>query len=557
MAGADYREISAIAHKRRAANISAYYQVPDIDLNTLPNNLTEYALKSGYYDPRELEILESDATKIVRNIADQQWTSLEVAKAFCKASAYAQAFTNCLTETLYQEALERAQSLDEHLARTGKPVGPLHGLPISLKDNFIVAPHPASIGLAAYANEPTTKDTVIVTILRDLGAVFYTKTTTPTAMMMAETVNNVWGETINPLHKALTPGGSSGGEGALLAFHASPIGIGTDIGGSVRIPAAWCHLYGLKPSFGRFPVAGSKPSIPGQEFILAVNGPMSRSLSSLKLYCSSILSDQVSPWLLEHKSLPIPWRHNIVQPPNRPLRIGFIGPHDNLVHVQPPVLRALTQTQSALSTSGHEIVPFAPTLHPIIIKNLIASFYDLGGTAITSLLEPHNEPVFPSMQGYTMAAKAELTVSQMRAKVIQRNELQQAYLDAWNATADGNKPPMDAIIMAVSPWAAPRLGGWQATPYVGYTGVANFLDFCACTFPVTFVDKEVDRAVDMREFEGRALSEMDGKIQADYDAEFYHGAPVSLQVMGKRLEEEKVLEIVEVVVSVLKEQGVR
>ena len=80
--------------------------------------------------------------------------------------------------------------------------------------------------------------------------------------------------------------------------------------------------------------------------------------------------------------------------------------------------------------------------------------------------------------------------------------------------------------------------------------VWNLLDFAACTFPVTFADKNVDKARDMKNF--RPLTELDGKIQNDYDAEFYHGAPVDLQVVGKRLEEEKVLEIVEVVVDALK-----
>ena len=157
---------------------------------------------------------------------------------------------------MYAEALERATYLDEYLDRHGTTVGPLHGLPISLKDNFITAPHPSSIGMASFANEPLDKDTLLVTLLRKLGAVFYVKTNVPTAMMMAETVNNVWGETRSPLHKALSPGGSSGGESALIAFKASPLGIGTDIGGSVRIPSGWCHLYGLKPSFGRVPTYG-------------------------------------------------------------------------------------------------------------------------------------------------------------------------------------------------------------------------------------------------------------------------------------------------------------
>lgn len=552
MATANYKEISAIARKRRDANIRSHYQAPNVDTESLPNNLTEYALRSGYYDAHELEIIQSEALTILANIRTRQWTALEVAKAFCKASAFAQQLTNCLTEVLYPEAIERAQYLDDYLAKTGKTVGPFHGLPISLKDNFITSPHPSSIGLAVYANEPTTKDAVLVEMLRRLGATFYCKTNVPTAMMMAETNNNVWGETINPLHKKLSPGGSSGGESALIAFNASPLGVGTDIGGSVRIPSAWTHLYGLKPSFGRFPVSGQKPSIPGLEFILAVNGPMSRSLDTLKFYCETVVG--LAPWEFDHKCLPIPWRKNVIQPAGRKLRLGFIGAHDGLVHVQPPVLRALNMTQKALEDAGHEIVPWSPNLHEIINKNLLASFYDLGGGALASVIDPTGEPYFPSMKPYAIAAKAELNVTQMRHKVMQRNQLQQAYLDAWNATATPEKPPMDGIIMAVSPWSAPRLGASQKDFYIGYTGVVNFLDFPGCTFPVTWADKTIDHPVDMKSFQ--QLNELDGRIQADYDPEFYHKAPVSLQVVGKRLEEEKVLEIVEVVADTLRAAGV-
>lgn len=149
---------------------------------------------------------------------------------------------------MYTEGLARAQYLDSYLARTGSTIGPLHGLPISLKDCMVVPPHPASIGMACYANEPTKDETVLVSILAKLGAVFYVKTTTPTAMMMMETTSNVWGETRGGYHSGASPGGSSGGEGVLLAMRGSPLGVGTDIGGSIRIPSAFNGLYGLKPS---------------------------------------------------------------------------------------------------------------------------------------------------------------------------------------------------------------------------------------------------------------------------------------------------------------------
>jgi amidase len=132
--------------------------------------------------------------------------------------------------------------------KNNKVIGPLHGLPISLKDCMITPPHPSSIGMSCYANEETTQETVLVSILAKLGAVFYVKTTVPVAMMMMETTSNVWGETTGAYHSGCSPGGSSGGEGALLAMRGSPFGIGTDIGGSVRIPSSFNGLYGLKPT---------------------------------------------------------------------------------------------------------------------------------------------------------------------------------------------------------------------------------------------------------------------------------------------------------------------
>lgn len=263
--------------------------------------------------------------------------------------------TNCVTEVLFKEALDRANHLDHYLNTHGSVVGPLHGLPISLKDNFMITPHPTSNGMAAYANLPTHQDSELVTLLRSLGAVLYVKTNVPTAMMIAETINNVWGETRNPLHKGLSPGGSSGGEGALLATFGSPLGVGTDIGGSIRIPSASCHLYGLKPSTGRFTVLGARPSIPGQDFINAICGPISASLRSVQLFCEAVCSEQAAPWNIDPKIVPIPWRKDVIQPKGRKLRFGIATNGDGVVTCHPPVERALAMTAQALRDAGHEV----------------------------------------------------------------------------------------------------------------------------------------------------------------------------------------------------------
>lgn len=127
--------------------------------------------------------------------------------------------------------------MDAHLASGEQPLGPLHGVPVSLKDTFKVRGYDASIGIAALAFKPATENSVLVDCLLSAGAVLYCKTNVPQTLMALDSHNNVFGRTINPLNTAVTAGGSSGGEGALIAMRGSILGVGTDVGGSIRIPA--------------------------------------------------------------------------------------------------------------------------------------------------------------------------------------------------------------------------------------------------------------------------------------------------------------------------------
>lgn len=189
-----------------------------------------------------------DASFLYQQIASQKLSSVTVATAYIKRAAYAHQKTNCLTEICFNKALARARKLDEHIAVHGKPVGPLHGIPITLKDQFDVKGFDTTLGYVARAGHPAPENAVLVNILESLGAVILAKTNLPQSIMWCETDNPLWGLTTNPRNAAFTPGGSSGGEGAVLALHGSLVGFGTDIGGSVRIPSHINGLYGLKPS---------------------------------------------------------------------------------------------------------------------------------------------------------------------------------------------------------------------------------------------------------------------------------------------------------------------
>lgn len=444
---------------------------------------------------------------------------------------------------MFDEGIAQAKKLDEHFAKTGKVVGPLHGLPISLKDNFNVIGKPSSVGFTSWALEPMKEESTIVGALRDLGAVQYVKTNVPTAMMIAESVNNCYGRfvarvphleprkltsnrTVNPLNRNLTSGGSSGGESALIAMHGSPLGIGTDIGGSLRIPAACTGIFTIRPSYGRFPHFDARSALAGQESIGSVHGPMARSMADLRLFTDSVSNS--GPWLKDPKCIPMPWRS--VEVKEKP-KIGVLW-ENGMITPTPPVKRALKTVVEKLQSKGYEIVDWPAEGHSEASQLLGKFFVADGGTSVRKILEPTGEPWRPEMKMYE-AAK-DMTVYELWQLQKQRTALQKRYLDLW-AKCEG----LDAILGPTTPYAAPKSGQFKT---VGYTGPYNLLDYSSTSFPTGLYG---DRELDVYPSVFKALSDMDGVTKTDYNAAEIHGIPISLQLTCRRLEDEKVMLLTE------------
>ncbi|CAF4191985.1 unnamed protein product [Rotaria sordida] len=228
-------------------------------------------------------VLNYSATQLVTKLAQGQLTAQQVIKAYLKRA-----------EFLEKEALDRAKYLDEEFKKRGGRVGPLHGLPISLK------------GWIKWIGRIAEDDTLIVKILYEAGAIFYVRTTEPQSLMHLECSGPIYGTTLNPFNRNLTSGGSSGGEGALLGLKASPMSIGIDIGGSIRSPAANNEVYGLRPTAFRIPVAGVMVAQMGSESIIGVLGPLARKREGINLFMKTVLDTE--PWLRDPSLVPIPWR---------------------------------------------------------------------------------------------------------------------------------------------------------------------------------------------------------------------------------------------------------
>lgn len=270
---------------------------------------------------------------------------------------------------MFEEALVRARKLDRYYQREGKTTGPLHGVVMTLKDQFDVKGFDSTLGYCGRAFKPAQSSALVVEILENLGAIFIAKTNLPQSIMWCETENPLWGVTTNPTNRELTPGGSTGGESALLSQMGSMIGWGTDLGGSIRIPSHMMGLYGLKPSHGRFSYDRVSVSTEGQGHVPSVVGPMARSLSSLRSVAQAVIEAQL--WKTDPQIVPVPWRQDLFdEVQDRPLVIGFLT-DDGTIRAHPPIVRVLEAVAGKLRAAGHEIVQWNADHHAECIEIMV------------------------------------------------------------------------------------------------------------------------------------------------------------------------------------------
>lgn len=541
----DYKSIAAKKRQQRDSKFIKEWLLPE---SVLPSetvkDVTKWIHKSNVLSDIELEITEADAPTILANIKDKKWRSLQVMEAFGKRATIAHQLTNCLSEIFFDEGLEAAKKLDQYQDETGETIGALHGLPVSLKDNINIKGHATTIGMVKHSFEPPAMDTdaEVVKMLRSLGAVLYIKTNVPVAMMMPETKNHIYGNTTNPLNRLLSAGGSSGGEAALLKLKGAPVGIGSDIGGSIRIPATFQNLYALKPSFGRLPTYGARSGLPGLESVNSINGPLSATLEGIETYCKAIIGHE--PWNYDPKVIAMPWKDVEL-----PEKLNFaVVEDDGYVRPTPPIRRGMKTVINAIKEAGHDVIEWDTSDHLRASQIITEFFLSDGGKHIKEVTEPTGEPLFEYMAGYNSAK--ELGVSDLWKLQVERTGYMKKFLDKWNETAKktGNGKPIDAIILPATPFAGSP--NHKFRNYVGYTSPFNLADWSVGILPVTRANKDID----VRDEECTNYSETDKVIWEDYNPEETDGGAVAVQVVGRRLEEEKVLALVKMLDGLLGER---
>ena len=272
--------IAKTMQRHRADTIAAVDPPVPEPPSDLPFNVT--SIPRRLLSEEVVTITEQSAEQLLPQLASSKLTSTQVTKAFLQRAGLASRLVNCCTELLVERALDRAKYLDEYFSKNQKPIGPLHGLPISVKEHIGMKDLDLNAGFVAWVGNIAPDDAILLKLLWNAGCVFYARTTEPQTLMHLETSNNIYGVTVNPYNSRLTSGGSSGGEGALLGTRGSCLGIGSDIGGSIRSPSANNGLFGLRPTSYRLPFVGWMATMMGEEAVIPVIGPMSTSLEGIK-----------------------------------------------------------------------------------------------------------------------------------------------------------------------------------------------------------------------------------------------------------------------------------
>lgn len=501
-------------------------------------DVTEFAVK--FLTPEELAITETPGTELATQLAAGKLTAVEVFTAFAKRATIAHQLTNCAMQLFVDEGLERAKELDEYYKTHGKTMGPLHGLPLSLKEHYSYKGKVTHLSYVGWLDNVSPEFALTLKDMLAQGAIFYIRTTEPQLLMHLCTNNNITGKCRNPHNTSLTPGGSSSGEGAIAAMKGSVFGLGSDIGGSIRVPAAFCGVWGLRPTQKRISLMNSVSAYvdQGQEVVYPVLGPLARNADDIDLFMKSLLDRE--PWTVDPLVLPIPWR-DVPEPEAKSLKIAICY-DDGIVKPTPPILRALKIAEEKLKEAGVEVVEWKNTDVEKIVKACNSGYNYDGNVAQKKALAASGEPLTKLSDIYLAfgCGDAGLTGKGVQDICYTRDLNRVKYTQIMND---------EGISFILSPTYASVASKPEVIKYWGYSNLWNILDFPNVVFPSGLkVDNELDK-VDESFIPRNEVEEYEYSLYTS--PEDFAGAPIALQLTGRRYCDENVVKAAKVLESII------
>lgn len=502
-----------------------------------------------------MELYELDATGVADALRRGTLSSVEVVEALL---ARAGDFNDQLNAIVvpFEDALAQARRADKARAQ-GNIAGPLHGVPITIKENLDVAGFDSTMGFESRVGRPAEQDAVIVAAARRAGAVLLGKTNVPqTLLSPLETTNYVWGTTGNPWNLERAAGGSSGGEAAAIATGLTPAGIGTDVGGSIRLPAAFCGIAGIKPTAHRWSNQGSNSVVKGQEFVIAQTGPMARSVRDLVLMLQAL--DPVAQSSFDPKVAPIPFSHEGTRLEG--LRVGYYE-SDGFLEPSTAVQRAVREAKEVLELAGVTMVPYQPANVEPLIELYFAALSADGTKTLIDVLG--NDRLIETLRMTRGVARIPRPLKKAlasglgllgedRVARLMRNLSEKDVATYWRLTAQRDRyvqqewrawcdAELDAMLCPIqlTP-AVPHGMGRDFILSFAYAARYNLLNLPAGTVPVTCVRPgEEARPVVRDRVDRRAAAVDQGSA----------GLPIGVQVVGRPYQESTVLSLMDAIMG--------
>jgi amidase len=297
----------------------------------------------------------ASATDLLAGIRRREISSAELLEYYLDRIERLNPAVNAVVTLDTDRARERARQADQATAR-GRSWGVLHGLPITVKDSFETAGLRTTAGTPDYAGHVPSRDAEAVARLRAAGAVLFAKTNLPAYAADCQTYNPIFGTTNNPWDLSRAVGGSSGGSAAALAAGLTALELGSDLGGSIRNPAGYCGVYGLRPSYGIIPTRGHIPGPPGMlaEIDMATVGPMGRSAADLRLALDVLAGPDATRAVAWRLDLPPPRAEALSQ-----YRVA-VWLDDEYCPADDEVLRVLGDAVDAVRAAGARVETARP-----------------------------------------------------------------------------------------------------------------------------------------------------------------------------------------------------
>lgn len=511
--------------------------------------------KCGILSPQELEITETKPSLLLQQLHQRTVSSYDVTLAFCKRAAIAHQLTNCLTDFLYEPALERARELDA-VAKNGGNLGRLHGLPVSFKEFFNLANCDTTFGYVSWVGNKKTTDGFAVEVIKAAGAIPFCKTTISQGCLIVEGISNVYGTCLNPCNLSLTPAGSSSGEGALVKMKGTPLGIGSDGGGSVRLPAHSNGVFGFMPSTNRITSMGIGDTKMGLTWVQPQIGPLVNEAKMVSIWAQAMLDYPMHHY--DSLVYGIEWRNrqNKETTKNATLQFGVVY-HDHVTTTTPPMIRVLRQMAAKLKEKGYRVVEIdVGDLHRKITEIVFQMYVSSGLEGYKQSIAASGEPYVDRCCG--SQCEGPMSYGKVNELGVQAGLFADKYLELF---VNNN---VDVILTPSSPNPAAPHGKYSTN---SLSAVYNCLGYAAGIVPVGVVDLDLDKPNE-EYLKSEMLPDLDimDVFPYDYydkylkeelytDVEVFKNAPLSVQVVGRKMCDEEVVDAMEILESLSSEAG--